>query len=117
MPSAFPPDVPRLTRRALLSGFVLAVALACGGTKTGTTRVVIPSGAPFRVAAESLARVGLVPSARAFSAYASFRHLDRALRPGTYVLRRGDSWGNLARAITSGHGIVNTVTIPEGFAL
>jgi UPF0755 protein len=78
---------------------------------------VIPSGAPFRVAAESLARVGLVSSSRMFSAYATIRHFDRGLRPGTYVLRRGDSWANLARAITSGQGIVHTVTIPEGFAL
>ena len=101
----------------MLVAALAAIAVACRSSGSGTARVVIPSGAPFRVAAESLARVGLVPSARAFSVYASLRHYDRALRPGTYLLRRGDSWSNLARAITSGRGLVNTITIPEGFAL
>ncbi len=106
----------RAARVAALACAVAAVA-SCRSGGSGTTRVVIPSGSPFRAAAESLAHAGLVPSSRAFSAYAAMRGYDKSLRPGTYVLARGASWSSLARAITSGHGIVNTVTVPEGFAL
>jgi UPF0755 protein len=45
------------------------------------------------------------------------RGRDRALMPGTYVLRSGQSYGAILRDLTEGRGLVHTVTVPEGFAL
>ena len=106
------------TRRARRTLFValLAVAAACGGG-TGTTRVVIPAGASFRAAADSLEHAGIIGSARWFRIYASLGGHDRRLRPGTYVMSRGMSWGEVLDALTSGKGLIHTVTIPEGYAI
>ena len=61
----------RLVAAALLTAAMFAT-LGCGGG-TGTTRVVIPPGATFRVAADSLHRAGIVGSTRLFRMYASLR--------------------------------------------
>ncbi len=95
-----------------------AVASACGGDADGPpVRVVVPQGAGFHIAADSLGRAGLVWSSRLFRFYASSQGRDRALKPGTYEFRRGTSWAELVDALTEGRGIVRTVTIPEGFSL
>jgi UPF0755 protein len=92
--------------------------LACGGQPYGApVRVVIPSGASFRSAADSLARTGIITSPKLFRVYATVSGRDRALKAGTYMLQRGTSWSGLVDALTKGKGIVRTVTIPEGFAL
>lgn len=114
---------PRLPMRALprtwLACSSLAIALAvtaCGGG-TGTTRVVIPPGATFRVAADSLHRAGIVGSTRLFRLYASLRGHDRRIRAGTYLMSRGMSWPAVVSALTHGTGLIRTVTIPEGYAI
>lgn len=113
----------RLMMRALprswLACSALAIALAvtaCGGG-TGTTRVVIPPGATFRVAADSLHRAGIVGSTRLFRLYASLRGHDRRIRAGTYLMSRGMSWPAVVSALTHGTGLIRTVTIPEGYAI
>lgn len=104
----------RLVRAALAAALV--VAAACG-SGTGTTRVVIPPGATFRVAADSLHRAGIVGSTRLFRLYASLRGHDRRIRAGTYVMSRGMSWPAVVSALTQGTGLIRTVTIPEGYAI
>ena len=42
---------------------------------------------------------------------------DRNIKPGTYLLKRGTPWTEILSALNGGHGLVNTVTIPEGFSL
>lgn len=101
-------------RGSLLLAAALAVA-ACGGS--GTTRVVIPPGATFRVAADSLHRAGVIGSTRLFRLYASLRGHDRRIRAGTYVMSRGMSWPAVVSALTQGTGLIRTVTIPEGYAI
>ncbi len=110
--------MPTPTRRAgrTLITIALAGLAACGGG-TGTTRVVIPAGVPFSAAADSLQRAGVIGSARWFRIYASLGGRDRRLRPGTYVISRGMSWGEVLDALTLGKGLIHTVTIPEGYAL
>jgi len=105
---------PRLARVAI--ALLVVLAMACG-TGSGTTRVVIPRGASFRVAADSLHRAGVIGSTRLFRLYASLRGHDRRIRAGTYVMRRGMSWPSVVSALTQGTGLIRTVTIPEGYAI
>jgi UPF0755 protein len=106
--------------RALSAGLALAAAVsvqACGGTYGAPVRVVIPAGSSFRVATDSLARQRIIAAPSLFRLYAKVRRRDRELKAGTYLLRRGTSWGDALEALTEGKGIVHTMTVPEGFAL
>lgn len=96
---------------------LLALSLACGGGSGPAARVVIPPGVTFRAAADSLRRVDLISSSRLFRLYARLSRKDRALKPGTYVLARNMSWGELIDALTEGRGLVHTFTIPEGYSI
>jgi UPF0755 protein len=49
--------------------------------------------------------------------YARLARKDRALKPGTYVLARNMSWGELIDALTAGRGLVHTFTLPEGYSI
>ncbi|MGQ0639576.1 MAG: endolytic transglycosylase MltG [Gemmatimonadaceae bacterium] len=96
---------------------LVVAALACGSGSGAAARVVIPAGVTFRAAADSLRRVQLISSARLFRMYARLSRKDRALKPGTYVLARNMSWGELIDALTEGRGLVHTFTIPEGYSI
>jgi UPF0755 protein len=94
------------------------VLAACGGTPHGTaTRVIVPRGASFSQATDSLSKAGLVSYPRMFRLYARFTGGDRKIKPGTYLLRHDTPWKDIVSALNGGHGLVNTVTIPEGFAI
>jgi UPF0755 protein len=69
------------------------------------------------VAADSLERAGVIGSPRMFRMYAKLRGGDRGIKAGTYVLRRDASWEFVLDALRSGRGVVNAVTIPEGYTL
>jgi UPF0755 protein len=95
-----------------------AVALmACGGPSGPPARVVVPQGASFRAAADSLAKAGVIQAPTLFRLYAKLRRGDRRIRAGTYLLRRGSSWNSVLTALREGKGLMFTVTIPEGFTL
>lgn len=111
--------IPALTgwRRLARLAATLGVAfLAACGDRT-PRRVVIPSGATFRAAADSLARNGIIRFPRAFRAYASFTKRDRSIRAGTYEFRSSQGWGELLDMLGAGRGLIHTFTIPEGYAL
>jgi UPF0755 protein len=100
--------------------FVAACALvaACSGQPHGAaTRVIIPRGASFAQAADSLARTGLIGSPRMFRMYGRVMGGDRNIKPGTYLLKHGTPWKDIVSALNGGHGLVNTITIPEGYTL
>jgi UPF0755 protein len=80
-------------------------------------RVVVPAGSTFRAATDSLARARVVRAPGLFRVYAKLGGRDRDVKAGTYMLQRGASWNDVLTALTKGKGVVNTVTIPEGFAL
>jgi len=103
--------------RVIVATTALSLLAACGEPSGAPVRVVIPKGATFREATDSLASARIVRSPRLFALYASFGGHDRELRAGTYRLRRGTSWRALIDALTSGRGLVHTILIPEGFAL
>lgn len=100
------------------SALAIAFAGACGGSGRGPlVRVTIPPRATMRVVSDSLARVGIIRHPRLFSLYASLRRTDRAIKAGTYLLHRDESWNMAIAALRGGKGIVDVVTIPEGFSL
>ena len=105
-------------RRGLASGMLLAATVvACGRSPGRPVRVTVPVGASLGAAAESLARAGVISSARMFRVYALVRHDDRDIRAGTYMLRRNSGYAATLDAIRGGKGLVHSVTIPEGFEL
>ena len=105
----------RADRGVVLAGAV--VATACATPAGPPVRVVVPQGASFRAAADSLGNAGVIRSPTLFRVYAKVRGGDRAIKPGTYLLRRGSSWNTVLTALREGKGMMFTVTIPEGFTL
>ena len=91
--------------------------LSCRGSGTGEVRVLVPRGATLRVAAESLAKAGVVQNATAFRLYGMLRGSDRSIRAGTYVFKRGISWGEVLDDLRGGKGLEHAITIPEGWSL
>jgi UPF0755 protein len=107
----------RTDRRSALVGACL-FAFACAGQPHGAaTRVIIPRGASFGQAADSLARTGLIGSPRMFRLYGRLTGGDRNIKPGMYLLKHGTPWKDIVSALNGGHGLVNTITIPEGYSL
>lgn len=100
-----------------LSAAALSLAVACGGTGSGTAKVVIPKGSSLRVAADSLARAGIVSNATGFRLYAILRGRGRTIQAGTYVFRRPVSWGRVLADLQGGKGLERSITIPEGWSL
>ncbi|MGH7638453.1 MAG: endolytic transglycosylase MltG [Gemmatimonadaceae bacterium] len=96
---------------------LLLVAAACGAGEEASTRVTIPNGATMGVAADSLERAGVIGSSRMFRLYAKLRGGDRGIKAGTYALRPDASWESVLDALRSGRGVVNIVTVPEGYTL
>ena len=106
--------------RRTLGLVALAALLALAGCATADdTEVVltIRPGSSFREAADSLAAHGVVRFPRLFGFYAARRGRDRSTRYGMYVIRRGASWNGILHALQTGEGIMNRVTIPEGWPL
>ena len=113
---------PRRSRAAVRMLGVIAAAVAiamagCRGSGTGEVRVLVPRGASFRVAAESLQKAGVVNNATAFRLYAKLRGSDRSIRAGTYVFKRPVSWGEVLDDLRGGKGLEHAITIPEGWSL
>jgi UPF0755 protein len=112
-------SVARSARRLIVAAAVIAaiVTLACRGSGTGQVRVIVPRGATLRVAAESLAKAGVVQNATAFRLYGMLRGSDRSIRAGTYLFKRGASWGDVLDDLRGGKGLEHAITIPEGWSL
>jgi UPF0755 protein len=79
--------------------------------------VIIPRGATFSQATDSLAKAHLISWPKVFTLYARVTGGDRKIKPGTYLLRHDTPWKDIVSALNGGHGLVNTITIPEGFSL
>jgi UPF0755 protein len=110
---------PHRVRYVVTALLVATVALGagCRGSGSGEARVVVPRGASLRVAADSLEKAGVVQNATAFRIYASLLGNDRAIRAGTYVFKRGRSWGDVLADLQGGRALERSITIPEGWGL
>jgi peptidoglycan lytic transglycosylase G len=104
--------------RVAVGGLLSASMLACGGSGSGSSvRITIPQHSTLRVAADSLAKAGVIRNATFFRLYASLRHGDRGIKAGTYLLHRNAGWAFVLDALRGGKGLVHVVTIPEGYSL
>jgi UPF0755 protein len=103
--------------RRLFVFTALIVGVACSSPRGAPIRVIVPKGASFASAADSLHRAGLVGSTLLFRVYGRFREADRGIKPGTYLIKRGTPWPEIVSVLHGGHGLVNSITIPEGFTL
>jgi UPF0755 protein len=99
------------------TALILGIVVACGGGGGRPVRVTVPPGSSLGIAAESLARAGVIGSPRLFRLYALVRRDDRKIKAGTYMLRRNSSYAAALDAVRGGKGLVHSVTIPEGYAL
>src|ERR1700682_1751248 len=100
-PSMFRTDI----RLALVAGCVLVAA--CGGKPHGApTRVIIPRGASFADATDSLAKAKLVGWPKSFRLYGRLTGGDRNIKPGTYLLKQGTPWEDIISALHRGPGLV-----------
>ena len=97
-------------------GLALALA-ACSGGNADQATVTIPIGATMRTATDSLAKAGVIARPGLFRVYAKLKRSDRRIKAGTYVLSKGASWNEVLTSLRDGRGIVNSVTVPEGFTL
>src|SRR3954471_3320386 len=105
----------RIKRAALCCA--AALISACGTPHGAPVRVIVPRGATFKVATDSLSRAGLVSWPKLFRAYARITSSDRDIKPGTYLLKKDTPWKDILSALNGGKGLVNSITIPEGFSL
>ena len=106
-----------MRRNGTLAVLALGAALLACGSDEPPARVTVPTGASMRAAAESLHNAGVIGSPRAFRLYAKLRGHDRGIKPGTYLLDRDASWESVLSSLRAGRGLVNPVTIPEGFTI
>ena len=91
--------------------------VGCWTPKGAPIRVIIPKGASFTEATDSLHKAGLVGPTSIFKLYARLKKADRNIKPGTYLIKRSTPWSDIVSALHGGHGLVNTITIPEGWAI
>lgn len=90
---------------------------SCSTPRGAPIRVIVPKGASFAVATDSLKKAGLVGQPFFFRVFARLKGTDRNIKPGTYLIKRGTPWSEIVGAMHGGHGLVNTITIPEGLSL
>ena len=95
----------------------VVLCISCTTPSGAPVRVIIPRGATFGAAADSMHNAGLVGSSFLFKLYARAKQTDRNIKPGTYLIKRGTPWSEILAALHGGRGLVNTITIPEGFGI
>ncbi len=103
--------------RRVVPLLAIAFVSACGSPHGAPARVIVPQGSTFKDATDSLAHAGLVSWPKLFRIYARVTSGDRDIKPGTYLLKKGTPWTDIVSALNGGTGLVNTITIPEGFSL
>ena len=104
-------------RTALRLCIYALLCISCTAPSGAPIRVIVPKGATFKAAADSMHKAGLVGSSFLFKLYARAKQTDRNIKPGTYLIKRGTPWSEILSALHGGHGLVNTITIPEGFTI
>src|SRR5256885_8798367 len=91
------------------------VAAGCAGQPHGVpTRVIIPRGASFAQATDSLAGAGLVGSPKLFRLYGRVTGGGRNIKPRTYLFKHGNPWGDIISAMKGGGGGAQTGEGPPG---
>ncbi|MEO5798800.1 MAG: endolytic transglycosylase MltG [Gemmatimonadales bacterium] len=104
-------------RRPLVAAAGVLLLGGCGGSNDVPTRVLIPSGASMRVAADSLAAHQVIANASWFRLRARLSGLDRKLRPGLYEFPAHPSTEAVVDKLAAGDALHVKLTLPEGATL
>ena len=76
--------------------------------------VIIPRGATYYQALDSLESRGVIKNRDWFSLYARIRRLPTNLKSGVYTFERDASWSTVVSALKSGRGLEVRFTVLEG---
>src|SRR2546422_4581821 len=111
---------PRLSSRSA-GLLVLGLAVGCGKADPAKYQsvderimVIIPRGATYYQALDSLESRGVIKSRDWFSLYARVRGLPSNLKSGVYTFDRDESWSSVVSTLKSGRGLEVRFTVTEG---
>ena len=102
--------------RALWCVVAAGVLLACQNppAEAPEVTVVIPRGATFAQAVDSLVSRGMIERRDWFSLYARMRGLPGSLKSGVYTFSPEDSWSHIVGTLKKGRGAEARFTVLEG---
>jgi UPF0755 protein len=107
-------------RRALCAG-LLGFAVSCSKPDPAKYQsvsekimVIIPRGATYYQALDSLESRGVIKARDWFSLYARIRGLPSNLKSGVYTFDRDASWSSVVSTLKSGRGLEVRFTVTEG---
>jgi len=107
-------------RRALCAG-LLSLAVACSKPDPDNYQsvadrimVIIPRGATYYQALDSLESRGVITKRDWFSLYARLRGLPSNLKSGVYTFDKDESWSSVVNTLKTGRGMEVRFTITEG---
>jgi len=108
----------RLSKRAVL---VVLLAIACGKAEPAKYQsvseqemVIIPRGATYYQALDSLESHGLIGHRDWFSLYARIRGLPSNLKSGVYTFEKDESWSSIISTLKKGRSAEVRFTVMEG---
>ncbi len=100
---------------------LLAVAVACSKpdpdkyqSVSDRIMVIIPRGATYYQALDSLESRGIIRSRDWFSLYARIRGLPSNLKSGVYTFDKDEGWSSVVSTLKSGRGLEVRFTVTEG---
>ena len=109
--------IPRSAFRILLLGF----AVACSNPDPAEYQsvadrimIIIPRGATYYQALDSLESRGVIKNRDWFSLYARMRGLPSNLKSGVYTFDTDESWSSVVNTLKSGRGMEVRFTVTEG---
>ena len=100
---------------------LLVFAISCGKpdpdkyqSTADRIMVIIPRGATYYQALDSLESRGVIESRDWFSLYARIRGLPSNLKSGVYTFDKDESWSSVVSTLKSGRGLEVRFTVTEG---
>ncbi|MFZ5651272.1 MAG: endolytic transglycosylase MltG [Bacillota bacterium] len=95
-----------------------ALLLPAGyGKDSGEVSIVIPENATGASIGEMLYKKGLVRGPDVVTIYARLNNVDQKLKPGRYILNRGQSVPEIVSVLVAGSQDRIKITVPEGYSL
>lgn len=95
---------------------VLVAVAGCSGQPHGDPlRFTIPAGSGMSAVVDTLAAREIVEWPAVFRVYARMQGSSRAIKPGTYEMRRGTAWPEILDRLVAGDVVNMTVVVPEGW--
>ena len=107
--------------QSAIRNFLLCFLVSCSKpapagyqSVANNTIVVIPRGATYYQALDSLEAHGVVKNRDWFSLYARIRGLPSSLKSGVYTFAKDESWSSVVTTLKKGRGMEARFTVLEG---